>query len=131
MAVSPAAAPAMIIIFGTSHKSKRERPLIDTYCFECKRTTTWDWYKVTEWISAFFIPVLPVRDEHFLVCSTCGDQLQMDRDEARGVKRRTQLAPDESQRLHDRLIERLETHQLSGKSETQREYLRSQRRQRT
>lgn len=117
----------MIIIFGTSHKSKRERPLIDTYCYECKRVTTWDWYKVTEWMSAFFIPVLPVRDEHFLVCSQCGDQLQMNKDEANGVKRRAELSAADAQALHDRLVARLETHQLSGKSETQRDYLKSQR----
>jgi len=121
----------MIIIFGTAHKSKRERPLIDTYCFQCKRSTTWDWYKVTEWLSAFFIPVLPIRDEHFLVCSSCGDQLQMEKQEAQGVKNRGELTPAESTSLHDRLVERLEDHQLSGKSETQRDYLKSQRRQQT
>lgn len=117
----------MIIIFGTAHKSKRERPLIDTYCFECKRPTTWDWYKVTEWMSAFFIPVLPIRDEHFLVCSHCGDQLQMNKEEANGVKCRAELTAAESRLLHDRLVDRLETHQLAEKSDTQREYLKSQR----
>ena len=117
----------MIIIFGSATKGATVRPLIDTHCYECKRQATWDWYRVTEWMSAFFVPVLPVRSHHYLVCQTCRDGLQLNATEVRGIKRLKQLPERESQTLHDRLVQRLEDHQLSDKTETQRAYLKARR----
>jgi hypothetical protein len=117
----------MIFIFGIAYKSKRERPLLDTHCYTCSRVTTWDWYRVGEWFSLFFVALLPVKDEHFLLCSSCGDRLQLTANEARGVKNLKQLAPAESQSLHDHLVQRLEDLQLADKTQTQREYLKSKR----
>jgi hypothetical protein len=119
----------MLIVFGTAHKGKRVRPLLDTYCYECKRDVTWDLYCVTEWITAYFIRALPIKDEHFLICNVCRDQVALSKEEARGIKKLHMLDPSESRSLHDALVERLETQQLSNRSETQREYLKSQRQQ--
>jgi len=119
----------MIILFGWTKKGKRERALLDTHCYQCKRQTTWDWYRLTEWVTGFFIPLLPIKSEHFLVCSACKDQLALQTDEARGIKILKQLPKEESQQLHDGLVQRLEDHQLAGKSTTQREFLKSQRRE--
>jgi hypothetical protein len=117
----------MIIIFGWTTKGTAVRPLLDTYCYECKRQTTWDWYRLAEWVTAFFVPVLPVKSEHYLVCQGCRDQLQLQSDEVRDIKRLKQLSKDASQTLHDRLVQRLEDRQLDGKTETQKEYLKTRR----
>ena len=119
----------MIILFGWEKKGKRERALLDTHCYPCKRQTTWDWIRLTEWITGFFIPLLPIKSEHFLVCSICKDQLQLQAGEARGVKQLPLLSKLDSQQLHDRLVQRLEDYQLSGKTATQRDFLKTQRRE--
>jgi hypothetical protein len=121
----------MFIIAGSTRKARRERPLLDTYCYQCKKQTTWDWYRLTEWFTAFFIAVLPIASDHYLVCTGCKDQLQLQSDEARGVKNLQRLPADESLQLHDRLVQRLEDHQLAGKSDTQNEDLQRQRRENT
>ena len=117
----------MIIIFGSTNKGKRERSLLDTYCYQCKQETTWDWYRLTEWITGFFVPLLPTTSEHFLVCTGCHDQLKLQPDEARGIKHLNQLPAHESKQLHDSIVRRLEERQLANKTETQREFLKSQR----
>jgi hypothetical protein len=116
----------MIIIFGSATKGATERPLIDTHCYRCNRVATWSLYRMTEWMTAFLLPVLPVKSDRYLVCQSCKDNLQLTKDEVNGIKRLTQLA-DESKALHDRLVQRLEMHQFAGKTETQREYLKNRR----
>jgi hypothetical protein len=117
----------MIFIVGSAYRPKRLQPLLDTHCFGCNRVTTWDWHKVTEWISAFFIPLLPITDEHYLRCSGCGDTLRLTREQVDGVKRRVQLSTSESQHLHDALVAALEAQQLKDKTDTQREFLKARR----
>lgn len=117
----------MIIIFGWTHKGATVRPLIDTHCYPCRRTTTWEWYRVGEWMTLFFLRVLPVRSDYYLVCRGCRDNLKLSADEVSGVKRLSQLSADESQSLHDKLVKRLEDHQMADKTETQREFLKNRR----
>jgi len=121
----------MIIIFGSTNKGKRERSLLDTYCYQCKHETTWDWYRLTEWITGFFVPLLPTTSEHFLVCTGCHDQLKLQPDEAQGIKHLNQLPAHDSKTLHDKIVRRLEERQLANKTETQREFLINQRREST
>ncbi len=113
----------MIIIFGWTTKGAIERSLLDTHCYSCRRTTTWEWFRATEWLTGFFLPVLPIKSEHYLLCQHCKDSLQLQKHEVKAIKRLQLLPADESAALHDRLVERLEAHQMSGKTETQREYL--------
>jgi len=117
----------MIIIFGSATKGAPVRKLIDTYCYQCKREVTWDWFRVTEWMSAFFVPVLPLKSEHFLVCPACRDRVRLKTDELRSIKRLRQLAESDSRILHDRLVQRLEDHQLADKTATQRVFLKTHR----
>jgi hypothetical protein len=117
----------MIVIFGSTNKGNRERSLLDSYCFRCKQETTWDWYRLTEWITLFFVPLLPTTSEHFLVCTGCHDQLKLLPDETHGIKHLNQLPGPESKELHDRIVQRLEQRQLADKTATQREFLKNQR----
>ncbi len=117
----------MIVIFGWTTKGSTERPLIDTHCYRCGRQVTWHLYRATEWFTAFFVPVLPIKNEHSLMCQDCGDRLQVTKDEMREIKQLKQLPTYESRALHDALVRRLEDTQLAGKTETQREWLKNRR----
>jgi hypothetical protein len=118
----------MIFIFGLTSKGATDRPLLDTHCYECKRSMTWDLFRDTEWMSAFFVRLLPIKSDYYLRCQGCHESLALSPDEVKGVKQLDSMAPEESKALHDKLVQRLETQQLSDKTETQREYLKSQRR---
>lgn len=120
----------MIFIFGARRKGERLRPLLDTHCYRCKRGTTWDWLRVTDWLSVFFIRLIPLRSKTYLACNGCGDALLLQPNEARGISDLQRLSADRSRRLHDHLVQRLEEHQFRGKSTTQREYLKSVHRER-
>lgn len=119
----------MIFIFGSQRKGERLRPLLDTHCYCCKRGTTWDLLRVTDWVSIFFIRLIPVRSTGYLACTGCGDRLALHADEVRGISRLRRLSTQQSGRLHDHLVRRLEEHQFRGKSTTQREFLKSLHRQ--
>jgi hypothetical protein len=117
----------MFILFGTTHKVKRQRALLDTFCYECKRVVAWDWMKTTEWLTAYFIALAPVGSRHFLCCGGCGTVLQLTPDELRGIQTLQSLLPADARSLHDHLVSRLEIQQLADKTDTQREYLKAQR----
>lgn len=119
----------MILIFGSQRKSERLRSLLDTHCYRCKHEKTWDWVRVTDWLSIFFIRLIPVRSKGYLACNGCGDTLALRDDEVRGIRSLSRLSDEKSRELHDHLVRRLEEHQFQGKSATQREYLKSLRRQ--
>jgi len=119
----------MLIIAGSTKKGKRERSLLDTYCYQCRKQTTWDWIRLTEWFTVFFVALLPITSEHYLVCTGCKDHLKLLADDACGVKNLQRLPADDSRQLHDRLVQRLEDQQLAGKSDTQREDLKRHRRE--
>jgi hypothetical protein len=117
----------MIVIFGWQKHGKLERPLLDTHCYRCQRQTTWDWHRVTEYVTLFFARVLPFKSESYLVCQFCSDTVTLVGEEASGVRRLSALPPEASRKLHDRLVIKIEEHQLAGKTQTQRAYLASRR----
>jgi hypothetical protein len=84
---------------------------------------------LNEWITILFVPILPTTSGHLLMCTGCHDQLKLERDEAHGVQQLKQLPAREAQELHDRLVQRLKTRQFADKTDTQREFMESQRRE--
>jgi hypothetical protein len=115
----------MLIVFGWEKSGKRIRPLLDTHCYQCKRVSTWDWNRITQWVSLFFIRVLPFKSVDYLSCPGCGDAIELDPEERRGLGQFDRLSREASQALHDKLVTRLEEHQFAGKSATQREFIKS------
>lgn len=67
------------------------------YCRSCGRTVQWQVYKVTKWVTLFFIPVIPYRTEYYLACTDCGEWMPISRRDAAdylsGVGGRTTPAP--------------------------------------
>lgn len=109
----------MFVIFGWEKHGERVKPLIDTHCYHCNNAVTWDWVKVTEWVSFFFVRVVPFKSEHFLGCGICGDAIALDNSEVRRLKKLHRLSRRKSSHLHGALVARLEQHQFEGMTENQ------------
>lgn len=74
----------MFLIFGFGHHSKKSYGYEkDHYCDKCYRDEERQIIRVTTWITLFFIPVLPVVRNYYLVCTGCGTPEQISKDEFR------------------------------------------------
>ena len=110
----------MIVIFGWVKDAKPIRPVADSYCYHCERKRTWDLWRETEWVSFFAVKTIPFLWKNFIVCSGCGDTVHLNGSPYKDVVERTSSGG---------LVAFLEEHQLSTKSELQRNFLRSIRAQ--
>lgn len=111
----------MFVIFGWSKTAKPVESVLKTECFHCKNLSGWSVWKETEWISLFFIKVIPFLSKYHLVCSICNDSIPLSNSFAKEIlnpKKRT----DE---LHDTLVESIEKYQFEGMTETQKQYWKS------
>ena len=111
----------MFVIFGWEKTSKPIESVLKTECFHCKNLSGWSVWRETEWISFFFIKLIPFLNKHHLVCNICNDSIKLSNSLARDIlnpKKRT----DE---LHDLLINSIEEHQFEGMTETQIGYWKS------
>jgi hypothetical protein len=112
----------MIIIFGWLKETKPVKPLLDCYCYVCQRKSSWELWRETEWVTFFGMRTLPFLSKDSLACSRCGDETPLERSRSQRLQRGG-AAPSEAAAF-------LEGHQLSGKSEVQRNFLLSVRAER-
>ncbi len=96
------------------------RPALDAYCWRCHRTSEWSLWRETEWVTFFYIKTIPFLWKHSLVCAGCRDTIPIDRSLAARIG---------AERGHSELAEFLESRQMAGKNETQRNFLRAMRSQ--
>jgi len=113
----------MFVIFGFTKKPKLIRTLLNTYCYECEKETLWDWLKLTEWISLFFLDVIPFKSQHFLACQNCGYYIELNKQDIVSIQSLKTLSDIESELLHDYVVKKLEDSQLNGKSDTQLKWI--------
>lgn len=111
----------MFIIFGWDKTIKQVESVLKTECFHCKNMAGWSIWKETEWISLFFIKVIPFRSRYYLVCNICNDSISISNSLANEI-----LNPEKrTTELHDLLVKGIEEHQFQGMTETQIEYWKS------
>src|SRR5262249_19593241 len=65
--------------------------------------------------------------EHFLLCQSCEDCIELAPEHVAGIRKLSRLPDHESRALHDRLVALIEAHQLAGKTQTQRDYIKARR----
>jgi len=70
---------ALIIGWGGGRK-KDHGPALPLVCPNCKNQVTLRYVTVTSWLRLFFIPVIPYRTRHLLVCPVCTWALKVDRE---------------------------------------------------
>lgn len=105
----------MFIIFGWGTTSKALEQVLSTTCMHCKNNSTWSIWKETEWVTLFFVKVLPLFSRHYLACDICADTLKLSAQTANAA-----LTPKaRTQELHDDIVRQIEQHQCHGLTERQ------------
>jgi hypothetical protein len=111
----------MIIIFGWLKETKPVRPLLNSYCYHCQKTTHWHLWRETEWVSFFDIKTIPFIWKNYVVCPGCEYVFPLTWD------RYFQISSSSTQKD---VAAAIESTQLSGKTELQRNFLLTQRAER-
>ncbi len=66
-----------MILFGYKSKPKvlgeANKP-----CKNCKRKTMHGLVKLTEWFTLYFIPIIPLTNELFVLCGRCGSKTKIE-----------------------------------------------------
>ena len=71
----------MIFIFGTSPVEKDFGPCDEVTCPHCNNTKFWSLKRTTQFISFFFIPVIPISVKRYLQCPICLITHELTKDE--------------------------------------------------
>ena len=118
----------MFIIFGWENKSGLVRIAFREHCHRCQASRQWGHFQDSQWISFFFIPMIPIKHKHYLVCEGCNDTLELN---AKAVKMLKRLAKTNDAETRNWIVQGfsslIENHQLADKTEVQREYIRASR----
>ena len=78
----------MFIIWGWGKKivSDLGEVFIDE-CGNCHNKTSWKLYRVTTFITLFFIPIIPYSLKRFIMCTVCGSTKELDNDQFNSFKK--------------------------------------------
>jgi len=131
----------MFFIFGWGKQTvKNHGPVFKSRCDRCNNEDLWQLYTRRTWFTLFFLPVIPYSTEHLLVCPVCSygavitnakfeelkkvadcnmDLINKTIGEDEHKDKMSQLMKEKSNRYNVN-----EDHKLSGKTETQINYLR-------
>ncbi len=71
----------MIFIFGYHPKTKTVGPVEDKTCPNCNNTRHWLLGKTTDFISFFFIPLIPTKTKYHEHCPVCNFTNELSRSE--------------------------------------------------
>ncbi len=108
----------MFVIFGWETTLKPVESVLKSYCYHCSNSASWTIWKENDWLSLYFLKVLPVTTKYRIACEICGDGCKLDSKLARKA-----LNPrHRNQKLHDEVLAKLEDHQFEGLTEVQKEY---------
>jgi len=113
----------MFIIFGWEKSIKPIESVLKTKCYHCNNESKWSIWKETEWVSLFFINVIPFKNKYFISCDICGDLTEL----ATSIAKRALTPSQRNEALHDDLINIIEGFQFEGFTEGQINYHKSQK----
>lgn len=112
----------MFFVFGWEKTFKPAESLLRTHCHNCNKDTPWRVWRETEWVSLFFVRLLPFLTKYHLACDSCRDALAVDTELLRMARARHRLSDERSGHLHDEIVKRIQDRQLGGLTEGQRRY---------
>ncbi|UBM62419.1 zinc-ribbon domain-containing protein [Candidatus Sulfidibacterium hydrothermale] len=70
----------MIFIAGSHPKITQYRCTQQKYCFRCHNNSYWILEKQQQFLSLFFLPVLPLKTSYLCHCPICGNTEFLDRE---------------------------------------------------
>lgn len=132
----------MFLVFGWGKQTvKNHGPVFRSRCDRCNNEELWQLYTRRTWFTLFFIPIIPYSTEHLVVCPVCSygavitsakfDELKEVADCNMDLINK-KIGEDEHKNKISQLMKEKgssgykanESHKLSGKTETQINYLR-------
>ncbi|HEV8536660.1 MAG TPA: zinc-ribbon domain-containing protein [Candidatus Limnocylindria bacterium] len=70
----------MAIIWGYRRPAAKDLgPVLAVTCSSCGALDFWHLHRSMTWFTLFFIPVLPLLRQHFLLCPKCGNGMELER----------------------------------------------------
>ena len=105
----------MFVIFGWEKTLKPIESLITTNCYHCDNISGWSLWKEIEWLSLFFIKVLPFMSKYHLSCDICNSSLVLDKKIATSALNKKYR----NDALHSELLSKIEKHQFPDLTEGQ------------
>lgn len=108
----------MFVMFGWLKETRPVKPLLECYCYVCQRSTSWELWRETEWVTLFRVRTLPFLSKDSLACGRCGNGAALARAHSQRLQKGEALAEAPAF---------IEGHQFASKSEVQRNFLRSTR----
>jgi hypothetical protein len=120
----------MFIVFGSAKTFRQQESLLKSHCHHCNSDVSWRIWHETEWVSLFFLRLIPFVTKYHIACEVCRDSLPLDSKTCRAARHRAALDARASRELHDELVKRIEEHQYGGMTEGQRTYYKRTRERR-
>lgn len=131
----------MFILFGWGKQTlKKHGPVFKSRCDRCNNEELWQLYTRRTWFTLFFIPVIPYSTEHLVVCPICSFGAVITEAKFKELKAiaesnmeplNKKLDEDENKNKINQVIKEKSNnynvnggYELSGKTETQVNYLR-------
>lgn len=71
----------MIFIAGSHPKTETYRSNETEYCFRCHNNSRWIIQKQQQFISLFFLPIIPIKTEYLKYCPVCGNTKWLEKQE--------------------------------------------------
>ena len=79
--------PGQVIIVGMGHrKTVSLGPVEQRMCPNCHNLDYWELHRMKEYATFFFIPVVPYKTEHLLVCPICKAAYKVSAEELPGMR---------------------------------------------
>jgi hypothetical protein len=115
----------MWIVFGWQKEEKPVAEVGSGYCYDCRRRTMWVVWNESEWVTFSDIRTLRFVNRNRLHCESCTFRSELTRAEFNDIKNhiRTNDSIDGTP-LHAKLMKRIESEQLAGKTPLQLKFIR-------
>ena len=131
----------MFVVFGWGKQTVKDHgPVFRSRCDRCNNEELWKLYTRRTWFTLFFIPVIPYSTEHLVVCPVCSYGAVITKEKYEELKVvaecnldliNKKIGEDEHKNRIGQLMQGKsnrynanENYELSGKTETQINYLR-------
>jgi len=112
----------MFVIFGWEKTIKPIESVLTTHCYHCNNHAGWSIWKESEWLSLFFIRILPFLSKYYIRCDICGDAADLET----SMAKKGLSSSKRTQELHDAFLKFIEEHQFEGLTEGQILYKKAQ-----
>lgn len=68
----------MFFLFGWNHQTKKDYgPTLPIKCPNCNNDVFWHLVHSRDWLTVFFVPVIPYKSKHSLLCEVCSQGIEL------------------------------------------------------